>query len=147
MEWIEGLQGEIIGLDTAPLIYFIEENPAYLPVIDPFFAALDRGEFRVVTSTVTLLEVLIHPLRQDNLNLAQRYRDILVNADGVTTFSMTSEIAELAAQLRAEHNIRTPDAIQVATTLYAGATYFLTNDTSLPDLPGLTKLILDDLRK
>ena len=30
MEWIDGLQGELVGLDTAPLIYFIEEHPTYL---------------------------------------------------------------------------------------------------------------------
>jgi hypothetical protein len=30
MEWLNELQGKIIGLDTAPLIYFIEENPSYL---------------------------------------------------------------------------------------------------------------------
>jgi len=27
MEWIEALRGSVVGLDTAPLIYFIEENP------------------------------------------------------------------------------------------------------------------------
>jgi hypothetical protein len=32
MEWLNKLQGKIIGLDTAPLIYFIEENPTYLEV-------------------------------------------------------------------------------------------------------------------
>jgi hypothetical protein len=27
MEWVDGLRGSVVGLDTAPLIYFIEENP------------------------------------------------------------------------------------------------------------------------
>ena len=36
MEWLNKLQGKIIGLDTAPLIYFIEENPIYLEVTDVF---------------------------------------------------------------------------------------------------------------
>ncbi len=36
MEWLNKLQGKIIGLDTAPLIYFIEENPSYLEVTDAF---------------------------------------------------------------------------------------------------------------
>ncbi len=46
MGWVESLRGEIIGLDTAPLIYYIEENPKYLPTLQPFFEALDRREFR-----------------------------------------------------------------------------------------------------
>lgn len=58
MEWLVQLHGHIVGLDTAPLIYFIEENPNYLEVADAFFEAMFRGEFRVVTSVVTLAEVL-----------------------------------------------------------------------------------------
>jgi len=30
MEWITQLQGQVVGLDSAPLIYFIEENPTYM---------------------------------------------------------------------------------------------------------------------
>jgi len=79
VEWIDDLQGKTAGLDTAPLIYFIEENPAYIETVKPFFEAMDRGEFLVVTSTVTLLEVLVHPLRSNNRELATEYRDILLN--------------------------------------------------------------------
>lgn len=32
MGWIENLKGEVVGLDTTPLIYFIEENPTYLDI-------------------------------------------------------------------------------------------------------------------
>lgn len=147
MDWIEALRDEIVGLDTAPLFYFIEENPTYLATVRTFFEALDRGEFRVVTSTITLLEVLIHPFRQDNSHLAQQYREILLNAEGLTTLSVTPEIAELAARLRAEHNLRTPDAVLMATALHVGASYFLTNDAALPDLPNLRVLVLDSLRE
>lgn len=30
MEWVDGLRGQLVALDTAPLIYFIEEHPAYV---------------------------------------------------------------------------------------------------------------------
>jgi hypothetical protein len=59
MEWLAQLQGQVVGLDSAPLIYFIEENPTYLEMTDALFEAMVRGEFRVVTSVVTLLEVLV----------------------------------------------------------------------------------------
>ena len=52
MEWLAQLQGYIVGLDSAPLIYFIEENPTYLEMTDAFFEAMMHGEFRVVTSVV-----------------------------------------------------------------------------------------------
>jgi len=144
VEWINDLQGKTVGLDTAPLIYFIEENPAYIETVKLFFEAMDRGDFLVVTSTVTLLEVLVHPLRNNNRELATEYRDILLNSK-LMTIEVSSAIAEQAAQLRAAHNIRTPDAIQISAALNAGATHFLTNDVRLPEIPSIQILSNDAL--
>ena len=146
MEWVAALQGKVVGLDTAPLIYFIEENLAYLETVRPFFEAMDHGEFSVVTSVVTLLEVLVHPFRRGDRTLAQQYRDILLNAEGLTTILFSQDIAEEAARLRAVHNIRTPDAIQMTTAIHEGASFFLTNDARLPSLPKLRVLVLDELK-
>jgi predicted nucleic acid-binding protein len=144
MEWINDLRGKTVGLDTAPLIYFIEENPAYVETVKLFFEAVDKGDFWVVTSTVTLLEVLVHPLRSNNKELAAEYRDILLNSK-LMTLDVSSVIAEQAARLRAAHNIRTPDAIQISTALNAGATHFFTNDVRLPEIPFIKILPLDAL--
>ncbi|MBW4561641.1 MAG: PIN domain-containing protein [Mojavia pulchra JT2-VF2] len=145
MEWLAQLQGQIVGLDTAPLIYLIEENPNYLEVTNAFFEAMFRGEFTVVTSVITISEVLVYPLRQRNIELAQQYRDILFNSQGLTTIEVVPDIAETAAQLRADYNLRTPDAIQIATAIRGGASFFLTNDARLPSLPGLSVLVLAQL--
>jgi len=144
VEWINDLRGKTVGLDTAPLIYFIEENPAYIETVGSFFEAMDRGDFLVVTSTVTLLEVLVHPLRSNNRELATEYRDILLNSN-LMTLEVSSAIAEQAAQLRAAHNIRTPDAIQISAALSAGASHFFTNDIRLPEIPSIQILSLDAL--
>ena len=87
MEWVDRLQGEVIGLDTAPIIYLIEEHPIYLEPMRYFFEALERGSFRAITSTVTLLEVLVQPLRENNVSLAEEYRDILLNASNISKYS------------------------------------------------------------
>lgn len=145
MEWINALKGKTVGLDTAPLIYFIEENPTYIETVRLFFEAMDRGSFLVVTSTVTLLEVLVHPLRSNNRELAAEYRDILLNSR-LVTLEVSNAIAEQAAQLRATHNIRTPDAIQISAALDAGATHSFTNDIRLPDIPSLQIISLDLLK-
>jgi predicted nucleic acid-binding protein len=144
MGWLDRLQGKTVGLDTAPLIYFIEENPAWIDIVRPFFEAMDRDDFLVVTSTVTLLEVMVHPLRNNSKELASEYRDILLNSK-LMTMDVSSSIAEQAAALRAFHNVRTPDAIQISTALQAGATYFFTNDIRLPHIPSLQILAVDAL--
>lgn len=128
------------------MIYFIEANPTYVGVIRPFFQAMDAGNFTAVTSMVTLLEVLVHPLRQGDAALAQQYTAFLLNSQGLTSLTVTQNVAEEVARLRAAHNLRTPDAIQMATALVAGAQHFLTNDTGLPSLPNLQVLTLDNLR-
>ncbi len=147
MGWIDSLRGNIVGLDTVPLIYFIEESPVYAKVVDPFFEALQHSEFAVVTSVMSLVETLVVPLRRGDTDLARKYRDILSKTRGLTTMSILSSIAEEAAKLRASYNIRTPDAIQMATATFAGARFFLTNDKRLPSLPNLQVLVLDDLKK
>ena len=145
MEWLEALRGQVVGLDTAPIIYFAEEHPIYLGTVRPFFEAIDRGEFQAVTSVVTLVKVLVHPLRQNNTELASKYRDILLNSNGFACIPLTPEIAEEAAQLRSKYNIKTPDAIQLAMAIHEGASFFFTNDTHLPSLPALQLLIVDEL--
>jgi len=96
---------------------------------------------------IAALEVLVHPFRRGDSELAQQYRDILLNVDGMTTIPMSRDIAEEAARLRGIYNIRTPDAIQIATSLLEGASFFLTNDTRLASIPGLKVLILDKLKR
>jgi predicted nucleic acid-binding protein len=143
MGWIASLRGKVVGLDTTPLIYFIEENSTYLELVSPFFEAIDQGEVSAVTSIVTLLEVLVHPFQHGDAALVQQYRDILLNSQGLTTIPLSQDIAEEAARIRAAHNIRTPDAIQMATAIYMGASHFLTNDARLPSLPELKVWVLD----
>jgi predicted nucleic acid-binding protein len=146
MNWVASLRGQKVGLDTAPIIYYIEKHSSYVDMLRSFFDSVTRGECSVVTSVMTLLETLVVPLREGNVDLAGQYRDILSNLKGLTTVSVSPYIAEEAARLRAFHNIRTPDAIQMATAISAGAVFFLTNDKSLPLLPNLQVLVLDDLK-
>ncbi len=60
------------ALDTVAFIYFIEENPEFLPLLEPVFEQVDRGQRKIVTSSVTLLEVLVVPYRARNLSLVKR---------------------------------------------------------------------------
>lgn len=106
---------------------------------------MSQGEFLVVTSTLTLTEVLVHLLRQGDVAIAQQYRDILRDQNHLVLHTITLEIAERAAQIRATQNLRTPDAIQSATALAGGAKFFLTNDIRLSTVPDLDVLVLDNL--
>ena len=146
MEWLNDLRSKTVGLDTAPLIYFIEENSTYLEGVKLFFEAMERGDFTVVTGNRSGSDILVHPLRSNNTALAEEYRDILLNSK-LMTMEISSTIAEQAAQLRANYNMRTPDAIQISAALNAGATHFFTNDIRLPEIVEIQVLSLDTLMK
>src|ERR1700739_3096765 len=142
MEWLRALHGTIVGLDTAPLIYFIEKHPTYLPLLLPFFESVERGEIQVVTSTLTLTEVLVHPYRNGNPDLAERYFQILLHARHLRMVALSPAIAAEAARVRADFQVKTPDAIQLATAKEGGATSFVTNDAELASIPGLRLIVL-----
>ena len=142
---LSSLLGRKVGMDTMPLIYFLKPHPDYLPKVRPFFQAVERGEIQVVTSIVTLLEVLVKPLKDQNAELVGRYRELLLDTEGISTIVVSATIAEQAAALRANHSIRTPDAIQLATAIEQKASFFLTHDFRLPNLPNLRIVTVDDL--
>ena len=145
MGWVEDLHGQTVGVDTAPFVYFIEEHSTYLAALREFFEAVDEGNIQAVTSTVSLLEVLVHPYRRGEHQLAAQYRAILLNSNGLSCEVVSVEIAEDAARLRADYNFQTPDSIQLTTAIRAGASSFLTNDSYLRSIPSIQILILDQL--
>ena len=108
---------------------------------------MERGDIQVVTSTVTLTEVLVHPYKHGNRRLAHQYSRILLNTRNLKTLPVSAEIADEAAQIRAAYGLKTPDSIQIATARLGGATSFLTNDERLPSIPGLELILLDRFLK
>ena len=147
MGLVDELQGVRVCMDTAPIIYFIEKNPKYLGVLKPVFLEIDTGRIEAITSTITLLEVLVHPFRTKNDILAEKYRDILLYSEGLTTFGIFHEVSEMSSKLRAKYSIRTPDAIQIAVGLLYRASKFLTNDSALKKVSDIDVLVLDDFLK
>ena len=146
MGLIEAVGAGPVGLDTAVFIYFVERHPRYLEQVRPLFGAVDNGTLEAVTSALTLLEVLVVPYRAGDVPLAERYEALLTRSRGLRLVELRRAQLRAAAQLRAVHGVRTPDALQLAAALSARCTAFVTNDRRLPALPGLCVVQLDDRR-
>ena len=134
-----------LAFDTAPIIYFVEANVNYDARVTAIFELVDSGIITGTTSVISLCEVLVHPIRNQNANLQKRYREILQNSPNFYTEQINSSIACTAAELRAKYNLRTPDALQIATALEDGCDAFLCNDKNLKRVAELKILILDEL--
>ncbi|MEW6208165.1 MAG: type II toxin-antitoxin system VapC family toxin [Acidobacteriota bacterium] len=134
-----------LGLDTAPFIYFIESNPAYLALMREVMRLIDSQTLAACCSVITLTEVLTRPLQTGDVALAEQYRDILLNTCSLTVLPIDSTIAERAAKLRADYRLRTPDALQIAAALEYGCEAFLCNDNNMRRVADLRILLLDEL--
>jgi predicted nucleic acid-binding protein len=145
VELIREIDKGPVALDTVIFIYFIEEHPRYLPVLDPVFAAIDKGRLPAVSSSLTLLEVLVIPYRAGNTPLAEQYERVLTRSRGLRLVDIDGTQLRAAAQLRAVHSgLRTPDAIQISAALSGACSVLLTNDRDMPSVPGLRILQLRD---
>jgi predicted nucleic acid-binding protein len=146
MKLDDALRGILtLGFDTAPIIYFAEANPNYDSLVTKIFEQIENGDIVGVTSVISLCEVLIYPLRNKDKKLLSRYREIMTQSPHFFTASINASIAEAAAKLRADYNLRTPDALQIATALENGCDAFLCNDKGLKRVTELKILVLDEL--
>jgi len=134
-----------VALDTAIFIYFIEEDPRHLRAALRLFEAIAAGRLHAVTSALTLLETLVVPYRSGDLALADRYEVLLTRSRNLRLVELDRPLLRLAAQLRAQSRVKTPDAIQLAAGLATRCTTFVTGDRRLPAVPGLRVMHLDEL--
>jgi predicted nucleic acid-binding protein len=140
---LEGVQR--LYTETAPLIYYVEENPTYVAKMDAIIEAIEDRPIEAVSSVITLTEVLTRPVKLGNTRLEREYRDILLHSGGFRLLTITARIAESAAALRARYNLRTPDALHIAASIDARCDAFLTNDTGIKRVTEITVLVLDEL--
>jgi Predicted nucleic acid-binding protein, contains PIN domain len=136
-----------LGLDTPLFIYFVERNPTYVAVCREVIRLIDTGTVTGCSSVVTLTEMLTLPKRLGRTSLEQEYRELLTQSPFFRLVPVGIEVAERAAELRARYNLRTPDALQVATALVRRCEAFLTNDARLKRVTEIRVLTLDDLRE
>lgn len=68
---------------TVEFIYFIEDHPVYSPILGALFEVVDGGKCEIVTSSLTLLEVLVVPFGAGNQALARRYEELLRRSRGI----------------------------------------------------------------
>ena len=137
--------GGPVAFDTSVFIYYIEENLRFLPVVEPLFQAASAGTAQIVTSAITLLELLVLPFQKGDTRLAAKYEDLLTRSRGIRLVDLDYSQLRAAAYLRASHRIRTMDAMQLSAALASGCTTFVTNDLKIPAIPGLSVVQLTEL--
>ncbi len=134
----------VIGLDSMAFIYHLEGSREYGVLTRVLFARIEGGELSACTSVLSVAEVLTGALKAGDELLAQLYRQLFDLMPNLAVRPIDADCAPLAARLRAESGLRTPDALQIAAAIQGGAEAFLTNDARLRPVPQLRVLLLSD---
>jgi predicted nucleic acid-binding protein len=130
-------------LDTAPVVYFVEQNPEFIAKVEPIFDRLDLDIVGVV-SAVTLAECLVFPIKRGLTDLEQAFEEIF-DSDRVEFIVTDREIAKLTAEIRSKYNFQLPDSIQIATAIVSGCDAFLTNDIALKKVTEIRAIVVGKL--
>lgn len=116
----------------------------------------------LVTSELTLAEIVVAPLRRRTQGLVAVYDQWLVSSDWLSVVPVGRDVLWNAGRLRADYpSLKLPDAVHLATALSFGCHDFLSGDTRLkgdyalgvaderplaiirPDVDSLAKLLVD----
>jgi len=123
--------------DTNLFIYLFEESPEYCKVVTELREKMIARGDQLITSAMTLGEVLIKPRRVGKLEEAALYKAAILQVASVIPFD--AKAADAYSMIRERTNIKGADAIQLACASTVEVELFITNDTRLHKLsiPGI----------
>ncbi len=123
--------GQKIYLDTNLYIAFFEgESGISLKVEDLLINSKDN-ELRIISSPLTITELLIIPLKDENLHLIEVYKSLKSHINNIDFIDFSPNISIIAANLRSKYNLNIPDCIHLATAIEEKVDIFYTADKGI----------------
>ena len=120
-----------VFLDTAPLIYFLDEDIRFGGKMRAILESILNSGKRLISSSVTCEEYLVYPYRTANQEKADVFFEFTDDCH-IDIIPITVDIAKRAAAVRAQFpHFKGMDALQLAAAATAGCDIFLTNDKQL----------------
>ena len=126
-----------IFFDTNVFVYLFEDYEPFSSIVDAIWRKMVLRRDQLVTSAMTLGELLVKPTKLGQASVVQEYDRVIRTRAQVVSFD--ASVAWRYASLRATHKLRNADAIQLACAAHSGVDLFITNDADLHKLnvPGI----------
>ncbi|MBI1766762.1 MAG: PIN domain-containing protein [Bacteroidetes bacterium] len=135
-----------VFLDTAPLIYLVENDVRYSQDVADFLAKEFAQENSIMTSVLTVSEFNVKPIRQDDVELLENFQKALSDLHA-QIFDITLKIVKTAAGLRAKYkSLKTVDALQIGCAINYVCKRFLTNDHRLKGVDEIQVILIGELK-
>ena len=134
-----------VFIDTAPIIYFLENSSIYMESMKKFFTRCMKEHIQIVTSTLTIEEYLVSPYSKGKLEYVDNFKRFIEYMN-IEVVDIDSSIAEQGAKIRGQYkNFKAMDALQIATSIVKKCHTFFTNDKQLRQEKELPCMTIDDL--
>ncbi len=133
-KWNDIPPGAKIVVDTAPIIYVLEDHPVLAAQFAGLFEAEAAGRIQIAICVLTIAEVLAGPYRHGEDAIARRYEKALHRYEVIP---VSADIAASASRLRVRYSLKLPDAIQLATAVEIGAYALVTHDRDFARVQGM----------
>lgn len=120
-----------IYLDAMIFIYLFEDFPQFQKEASFIFNSIEKNKNQGLTSKLTISEILVQPYRMEAKPTVNRYLNFLYNFPHLKLIPINDSILLKTASLRAESNLKTPDAIHITSALEKEASGFITADQQI----------------
>ncbi|MEZ5354190.1 MAG: PIN domain-containing protein [Bryobacteraceae bacterium] len=119
-----------VFFDSNLWIYMIEDTGERSARVRSIVERMSVRRDELLTSTLTLSEVLAKPVAMGETALAERYESVL-SGPGISVLAFDRAAARIFAELRKDKSLKPPDAIQLSCAATARCDLFITNDERL----------------
>jgi predicted nucleic acid-binding protein len=127
--------------DTNLFIYLWEDYGARSQVVQELRAKMLRRGDQLLTSTLTLGEILVKPTVGGDDELCKTYEDAISRV--ALLIPLDASVARIYAAIRCDRTLKAPDVIQLASAASANTDLFVTNDARLQGkhVPGIQFIV------
>ena len=140
----EKLRGKRVYFDANIFIYLVEGFRELEAQLETIRASILNAECIVFTSELTLAEVLVAPFQLGNAELVTNNRNFIEASGAFTLLPTTRETYIRASLYRAKFNMKTPDAIHMASAVEARCEVFVSNDKGIKAPTGIEMVLIGE---
>ncbi len=123
--------GQKIYLDTNLYIAFFEGESGISQKVEDLLVTSKDNRLRIISSPLTITELLIIPLKDENLHLIEVYKSLKSHINNIDFIDFSFDISITAANLRSKYNLSIPDCIHLATAIAEKVDVFYTADKEI----------------
>lgn len=131
-------------MDTSVFIYYFEDNEKFIPFIKPLFEIIEEGEVIGEASVLSLMEIILKPMREKNEYLVDQYNILMNSYPNFKVLPIDKNVINEAVTLCVKYDLNPPEALQVATAIAYKANAFVTDNAKLKKIKEIEVIVMEE---